>query len=342
MNRSLCFSLLIGVLSSAGLMPLQVSAQVQKITPGFRAALKMREDTLKEYSRQMVMAQEPAERFRYDSLFIRSFVRALQFTNSFYYPFDSVNISKLYAPDSAFRIFTWQAKKDEYVVMQRGAIQMRTPDGKLKLIPLHDQSMFTKNPMDSVRSNENWIGAIYYKIILKEYKGKKYYTLIGFDEFSVGSSKKWMEVLSFENGQPVFGNPAISFEDDEEKRKPQHRFSIEFKKEAKAFFNYDPELDLIIVDHLISETDEPARKNTYVPDGDYEAFKWKNGRWVHVTKFFNQKLKDGQFPTDAKILDDAGKADEQKLEEQSRKNYEKERKKNGGSPTPPSPIKKKP
>lgn len=341
MNRSLCLSLIGLIVLSFSLIPLQSSAQ-QKLTPGFRAALKMKEDTLKQYSRQMVMAQEAGERLRYDSLFVRSFVRALQFTNSFYYPFDSVNVSKLYAPDSSFRIFTWQWKKDEYVVMQKGAIQLYTPDGKLKLIPLFDQSMFTKNPLDSVRSNKNWIGAIYYKIILKEYKGKKYYTLIGFDEYSVGSSKKWMETLTFENDMPVFGSAPISFEEDDEKRKSQNRYSIEFKKEAKAFFNYDPELDLIIVDHLISETDEPNRKSTYVPDGDYEAFKWKNGRWVHVTKFFNQKLKDGQFPTDATILDDAGKANEEKLDEQSRKNYEKEKKKNGGSPAPPSPIKKKP
>ncbi len=235
MKCSLCFRLMAAILLSAGLIPFQLSAQ-QKLTPGFKAALKMREDTLKQYSRQMVMAQEPAERFRADSLFVRSFVRALQFTNSFYYPFDSVNISKLYAPDSSFRIFTWQTKKDEYVVLQRGAIQMRTPDGKLKLIPLHDQSMFTKNPLDSVRGNQNWIGAIYYKIIMKEHKGKKYYTLIGFDEFSVASSKKWMEVLSFENGMPVFGNPAISFDEDEGKRKPQHRFQHRVQKRGKGVF----------------------------------------------------------------------------------------------------------
>ena len=31
-------------------------------------------------------------------------------------------------------------------ILQRGAIQMRTADGSLKLIPLHDVSMFTKKP----------------------------------------------------------------------------------------------------------------------------------------------------------------------------------------------------
>lgn len=342
MNRSLCFRFMAAMLMVVALVPLHLSAQQpQKITASNKAALKLKEDSLKNISRQISLAEEAAVRFRNDSLFVRGFVRALQVPNSFYYPFDSVNISKLYSPDSTFRIFTWQVKKDEYVVLQRGAIQMRTSDGRLKLYPLHDKSMFTKYPMDSVRTNENWIGAIYYRIVQKEYKGKQFYTLIGFDEFSLASNKKWMEVLHFENDQPVFGGNLISFEEDSAKRAPMQRYSIEYKKEAKAFFNYDPQLDLIIVDHLISESDEPARKSTYVPDGDYEAFKWKNGRWVHVTKFFNQKLKDGQFPTDATILDDAGNANEEKLDEQSRKNYEKERKKTGGT-APPSPIKKKP
>ena len=95
-------------------------------------------------------------------------VRSLKIPNSFYFPFDSLQtISKLYAPDSSFRIFTWQIKKDVYVFIQRGAIQMRTADGSLKLIPLHDVSMFTKKPEDSVRGANNWIGAIYYESFRK-------------------------------------------------------------------------------------------------------------------------------------------------------------------------------
>jgi len=65
---------------------------------------------------------------------------------------------------------------------------------------------------------------------------------------------------------------------------------------------------------------------TYVPDGDFEAFKWKDGRWVHVEKVFNVKLKDGEFPMDEKMLDEAGGANEQKLMEQTQKNIEKGKK----------------
>jgi hypothetical protein len=120
--------------------------------------------------------------------------------------FDSLRtISHLYAPDSSFRIFTWQLKRDEYVYLQKGAIQINTPGGELKLYPLFDYSMYTGRPVDSVRTKDNWIGAIYYKMIIKENKGKKYYTLLGFDDYTVSSNKKWMEILTFNDRQePVF------------------------------------------------------------------------------------------------------------------------------------------
>jgi len=322
--------LLITGLSLTGSLQAQLSAAAS-------ATLEKKEDSLTTLSRRMVFDEDAGTRFRADSLFTRTLVRSLLVPNSFYYPFDSLNISRLYSPDSAFRIFTWQLKKDEYVYLQKGAIQMNTKDGSLKLFPLFDASMFSKKPGDSVRSNRNWIGAIYYKIILKESNGKKYYTLLGFDDFSVSSNKKWMEVLTFNaNGEPVFGGPVISYKNDSIPKRVQARFNIEYKKEAKTFLNYDPELDVILVDHLISESDEPEKKFTYVPDGDYEAFKWDNGQWVHINKMFNQMLKDGDFPKDALMMDDAGNVDERKLEEASRRNIENaEKEKNKKKPAPP-------
>jgi hypothetical protein len=312
-----------------------VSAQALSATD--RKQLIKKEDSLRLFADSMINAESPAVRFRADSNFVRGLVRALRVKNSFNYPFDSLRtISRLYSPDSLFRIFTWQMKKDEYVLLQKGAIQMRTADGSLKLYPLFDASMFTGKPQDSVRTRDNWIGAIYYRIIMKEHNGKRYYTLLGFDDFSVSSNKKWMEVLSFNaNGEPIFGGPFISFKEDSLKKPVQSRFAIEYKKEAGTVFNYNPELDMIVFDHLISETDQPEKKDTYIPDGDFEGFKWVNGQWVHVYKIFDFKLEDGAFPKEATILDDAGNIDEKKLEEASQRNIDRE------NPPKKEPEKKK-
>jgi hypothetical protein len=301
----------------------------QLITAPDQKQLYGKEDSLQVLSDSMINAVRAQSRFRADSNFVRGLVRSLKIKNSFYYPFDLLKtISHLYAPDSSFRIFTWQLKKDDYVFLQKGAIQINTPDGSLKLFPLFDYSMFTGKPQDSARTHNNWIGAIYYKMVMKEYKGVKYYTLFGFDDFSISSNKKWIEVISFnKNNEPIFGGPFISFKEDTLKKPVQARFSIEYKKEASTLLNYDPDLDLIVFDHLISESDEPNKKNTYIPDGTYEGFKWKNGQWVHVDKVFDFKLEDGQFPVDKKIRDDQGNIDEKQLEKSSRENLDKAKKK---------------
>jgi hypothetical protein len=301
-------------------------AAAQSLTPAQIKDFGIREDSMKGVADSIVNAEDATNRFIADSQFIRRLVRTLKEPYSFYYPFDSLQtISRLYAPDSTFRIFTWQFKKDRDVFLQEGAIQMRTPNGSLKLFPLFDASMFTDKPLDSVRTRLNWIGAIYYRIILKTWQGRNYYTLLGFDDYSETSNKKWMEVLTFTpQGEPRFGGPFFSFSEDSVHKPTQYRFDIQYKKEATTRFNYDPNMGMVVYDHLIPEGNHPEKKDTYVPDGDFEAFQWKDGRWVHVGKeLFTFRLKDGQFPMDAKLLDDQGKINEQALQEQSVKNKQK-------------------
>ena len=302
-------------------------ANAQKIAVADRKKLKQKEDSLQSLAADIILDSLTANRMRSDSLFTRTLVRALQIKNSFYYPFDSVQgVSKLYAPDSTFRLFTWNITFDEYYSRQRGAIQMRTADGSLKLFPLRDFSEFTDNAMDSVRTRANWIGAVYYDIAKTSYNGKDFYTLIGFDSYSAMSNKKWLEVLTFdERNEPVFGGQYFSFEKDSVKRPPQYRFNLEYKKEARAILKYDEDSKMIIVDHLISESDEPENKWTYVPDGDYEAFKWQNGKWLHINKLYNYKLNDGDAPVPDPLLDLKGLKDEKKLQDKSDKNKPKKK-----------------
>ena len=298
----------------------------QKITQADLKKLSAKEDTLSEYSEYLNTDSLPEDRMIADSAFTKVLVRALQVKNSFYYPFDSVlGVSKLYAPDTSFRIITWNINFDDYYSRQKGAIQFRTTDGSLKLLPLRDVSEFTDKPQDSVRSRQNWIGSIYYNVIKTQHKGKNYYTLFGFDNNSAQSSMKWIEVLSFnEKNEPVFGGPFFSFEKDSVPKPPKYRLGLEFKKGARVLVNYIEDLGMILVDHLISESDQPELAWTYVPDGDQEGFKWENGKWMHIDKVFTLKLEDGQAPVGDPLMDPKGNKNEQKLQEKTDKNKAKE------------------
>lgn len=296
----------------------------QKISAADKKILAVKEDSLAQIARFMITDTLEVARMLAYRDFVPTFLRALKVKNSFYYPFDSVlGISKLYAPDSSFRIFTWYVEIDDYRGWQRGFIQMRTPDGSLKGFRLLDKSEWTDNVYTEICRDTSWIGAVYYNIIKTQHNGKNYYTLFGIDHEGLRSQKKWIDVLTFDQKkEPVFGG-GFSFKEDSIPKPSQSRFSLEYKKDARIYMNYEPEMKMILFDHLISETEEPDFPWTFIPDGDYEGFKWQNGQWVHIDKVYNFKLEDGQAPVGDPLMDVKGNKNEEKLKQKSDSNKTK-------------------
>jgi hypothetical protein len=294
------------------------TAAAQGIIKKDYAYLQQKEDTLKDYANKIVNGQSATIRFTNDSLFTRHFVKALKTPYSFEFPFDSIEtISKLYAPDSSFRIFTWQMVVNDNLTRQHGAIQMKTADGSLKLFPLIDKSDVTNNIIDTAGNNKGWIGAVYYRIIQTRSSNQNYYTLLGYDENNMKSNRKIIEVLSFTNDEPTFGGRFFSYEEDSSFKSSNSRYVMEYKKTAGARLTYDEDLKMIVFEHLESETGEKQKKWTYLPDGDYEGFKWKNGKWVHVEKIFNQITPEGQAPMPTPVKDSMGNTIEDQLKDNS-------------------------
>jgi len=308
----------------------------QHISAANKKLLEKKEDTLQKVAYQILNGRNVEDRFDADSQFTRTLVRALQIKNSFYYPFDSlISIAKVVPQDSTFKIFTWQLAINGDIIRQHGAIQMNTPDGSLKLFPLIDKTDLINNIDDTVTSNRAWIGALYYKIVEEKAFGKNYYTLLGFDDNNMVSDRKFIDVLTFKDGQPVFGGPYFSFQNNSLHTHPIDRYVMEYKKNASPKLSFDNDMDIIIYEHLISETGEPQKKYTYIPDGDYEGLKWKDGKWVHIEKVFNQITPQGQEPVPQPILDAKGNIDESKLSQRMPDEQQAEPSNQNNKPSPP-------
>ena len=112
---------------------------------------------------------------------------------------------------------------------------------------------------------------------------------------------------------------------------------MEYKKNASPRLTYDPDLDMIIYEHMISETGEPNKKYTYVGDGDYEGLKWTDGKWVHIQKIFTQKTEEGKEPVPLPIRDAEGNIDYSKLSQRQPENNDKQE----VDKTKPAPTTKK-
>ena len=283
---------------------LHFSVAAQRISRQDIVSIQKKEDSLRDLSYKIIKGINPVDRLNADSIFTRVFVRALKTKNSFYYPFDSIyTVSKLYAPDSSFRIYTWQMVINDNVIRQHGAIQMKTADGSLKLFPLIDKSDITMNMADTIANNFGWMGAVYYRIVETKADAKSFFTLLGYDENNIRSNKKIIEVLTFNNGEPVFGARQFSIASGFGYKNNMARFIMEFKKDASPRLTYDSDLEMIVFEHLISESNQPAKKWTLVGDGDYEGFKWMDGRWVYVNKIFNEVTPEGKPPAPVPLND---------------------------------------
>ncbi len=303
--KIICLFLLVCICSS--------QLHAQRISKEDYKFLNKKQDSLKLVGLNIIQGRTPADRLFADSVFTRMLVKSLLTKHSFYYPFDSIiNISKLYAPDSSFRIFTWQLMINENSIRQHGAIQMRTVDGSFKPFVLIDKSDITTNPSDTIGNNFGWIGAVYYKIIMKKHEGHTYYTLLGFDENNIRSDKKIMDILEFIDGKPIFGNKIFVTGSNGNMPKNMARFIYEFKKESSPRLSYDADLDAVVFDELQSESNAPQKKWTLVADGEYEAFKWRNGKWVYTNAVFgNGPVKKQSVPNP--IRDINGNLDEKKI-----------------------------
>jgi hypothetical protein len=184
---------------------------------------------------------------------------------------------------------------------------------------LIDKSDVTINLTDTIGNNKGWIGALYYRIIETKSGNQNYYTLLGFDENNIRSNRKIIEVLTFFNDEPEFGGRYFSFDNDTVKQKTTSRYIMEYKKSTGARLTYDENLGMIIFEHLESESNEPKKKWTLIPDGDYEGFKWANGKWVHIEKVFTQITPEGNEPVPRPVKDAQGNTEEDKLQDNTPK-----------------------
>ena len=268
------------------------SAKAQ-ITPEESQKIKILEDTIRIYGDTLINSQDKDNRTIASYRIIRTLSKALKVNNSFYYNWDSSLPWKVVIPeDGSFKIFTWYVRSDEDIYKFFGTIQVKSDT--LKMFPLIDYSDMTDHQQDINVDNNNWIGCLYYGVKTVKAGKKTYYTLFGWDGNSQVSNKKVMEIFSFnKQGKPRFGAPIIDFG----KGKILNRFILEFSEGASATLNYDALEKKIVYDHT-----EPSGESlegffgNYIPDGTYEGFEWKKGKWKHVNDIAYEKRKDGDIP----------------------------------------------
>lgn len=258
--------------------------------------LRVYNDSLAKLGKRFINDTDDLQRKTANYTFIRTLVSALKVPQSFNYAFDSVKaVSIINAPDNRFRIFSWHVMNQDGSYRFYGTIQINTGD-KLLMYPLEDYSPLIKNPEDSITDNHKWYGAQYYKII-KTNGSNPHYVLLGWKGNNVKSTKKVIDVLSFNReNQPVLGMPLFTGNG-----KVRNRVVFEYTRQASMLLRYVPEQNLIVFDHLSPPDPRMKdRRETFGPDLTYDGYQLKNGKWTFVDNLDMRNIPEAR---DAELVD---------------------------------------
>lgn len=230
------------------------------------------QDSLLILSEETFSAKDDILRLEKNTAFVKKFIAALKINGSFNYGFDSLKrISILKSSDNSFRIITWFIPLNDGTYRYYGTIQMATVNGTLKLFPLNDATN-TLTDVNSLTSNKNWLGARYYEIIPIIINGKQpYFILLGWKGNNQITSKKVIEVLSFEKNEPIFGKNIFEVS----KNKPtQNRVIFEYNRQNSMTLIWDKKVNMIVFDHLVPYEPKMAGNfEFYGSDLSFDAYK---------------------------------------------------------------------
>ncbi|QPH40134.1 hypothetical protein [Pedobacter endophyticus] len=234
------------------------------------------QDSLIKLSTSTIAAATDEKKAEVNGRFVKTMVEALKTPNSFTYGFDSLkNVSVIKSPDQAFRILSWYIQQSDGTYRYYGTIQMNTNNGPLKLYPLIDQ---TENLADenSITDNQKWLGARYYEIVpIKSGNRLPYYILLGWKGNTESTTKKIIEVLTFNNNNVVFGAPVF----DGKALKGKNRIIFEYTKSNAMYLKTDQKAGMIVFDHLAPfDPEMVGRFEFYGSDGTFDGFKVIGGR----------------------------------------------------------------
>lgn len=264
--------------------------------------LRKMEDSLIHSADSMFFTPIPDFRTEYCEQFVKQLIRTLKIPGSFNYPFDSLQktVNIIYPEDKSFRIFNWPIAYTDVRLRYYAAIQMNSEE--LKLTPLYDNSdLLTKTDEDKIFGPKEWIGGLIYNIITKKVDGEEVYCLMGINDGNPISTKKFIDPLIFTDSGPKFGAPIFAIGSEKNPSKGVNRFLLEYKKGVSVSMNWDEEYKAILFDDIASQINDPNRKYTYIPTGQYNGLRWSKDKWKFVPNLIPVlELKDGNAPDGGK------------------------------------------
>ena len=211
------------------------------------------------------------------NIIAEKFYKSLDNEKSFTYPYKKLRyMGKITSEDQKLRIYSWNFLNSKKEVRNFCFIQHKDKN-KINTYKLADNNHPVSYLDKQVLTPEKWYGAVYYQITPIKHKGKKYYTLIGWDANNKKTQKKIIDIIYFDQNQMYLGAPLFSIN-----YKKYNRVALEYSARVVVNVKYFKNRKMIIFDH-IGPTDYGRNGNYefYGPDMTHDAFKQTQIGWVY-------------------------------------------------------------
>lgn len=186
------------------------------------------------------------------------------------------NLGQITSPDNLIKIVTWNLVLDSgqnryYCYFIRKAVK-----GKINKVYVLSAA-YTDEPIrtDTIYTQKDWYGALYYDIKPCRTDSKMCWVLLGINYSNPLISRKMIDVLSFTpEDSVIFGRKWFATGDD-------IRFRAVFQYSSKGIMSLRFKNDRsVIFDHLVPILSEyNTDRQYYGSDYSYDAYNFKNGLW---------------------------------------------------------------
>jgi hypothetical protein len=211
-------------------------------------------------------------------------------------------ISQQQLEGSAHTIYTWQVSVSDDAFETYGYVK----EAGGKVVKLQDLDVLDGDTVYEELSPDRWLGALYYNTIPTIVDGQQAWLLFGYDGHSKFDRIKVCDVIRFVDGEPVFG-AEIFKRGDGPRPDVRSRLLLSYSSDSNVTLNYNPNLNIIMHDHLINRMGRlPGQGTTWLSDGSYEGYMWDGEYWVYDEKVFEQVLQEGNYPRPTPVLEQRG------------------------------------
>ena len=206
--------------------------------------------------------------------FLSGFGKLLERRDSLTEKLDSLtNISIKSSDDGKLKIYSWVLPHydgNQYDYFGYIRIHDENTD---TILQLHDSTGVILKPESEKLSPDRWFGMIYYDVITTKKSKNTFYTLLGWKGINENITKKVIDVLVINKGKLQFGYPLFKTGSVY-----KNRMIFTYNAHSVMTLRNDRKYGGIVFDNISTSKSNPLPFGG--PDGTYNIFKWKKGKWI--------------------------------------------------------------